>query len=277
MINDLSETLRAILSQPGLPTELSTAQVVFDRPSEAFKPSQTSIDLFLYDIRENTVLRSNERYVERSNSSNNGAMLKKPALRVDCSYLLTAWPVGGQEQSLQEHMLLGQALHILSKFPQIPKEFLKGSLKGQEPLLPMMTAKPDGIQNPSEFWTALGNQLKPSISISVTIAMEVFDSDEVPTVLTSRIDTSLVDSENVEKLFRIAGVITDADDEPLSGVTVKEVSSGIGSFTKDDGTYMLKFPAEGSYKLIIEKGSLKKEVPVTVPALSGNGYDIKLD
>ncbi len=30
-------------------------------------------------------------------------------------------------------------------------------------------------------------------------------------------------------------------------------------------------------KLIIEKGSLKKEVPITVPAISGNSYDIKID
>ena len=63
MIRDLSLTLQAILDDPALGAafpELAAAQIVFNPPVETFNPTQTTIDLFLYDIRENMELRSNE-------------------------------------------------------------------------------------------------------------------------------------------------------------------------------------------------------------------------
>ena len=70
MLRDLSETLEAILDDEGLRKsfpELLAAQIAFERPSEQFNPSQTTINLFLFDIRENKELRTNERVVERRN------------------------------------------------------------------------------------------------------------------------------------------------------------------------------------------------------------------
>src|SRR4051812_36920472 len=102
MIRDLSESLRKILTQPGLPSELAAAHVVFDRPADTFAPSQTTISLFLYDIREDVERRDNGPMITR----NNGTILTKaPPFRVACSYLVTAWPVGGSEPVLQEHEL----------------------------------------------------------------------------------------------------------------------------------------------------------------------------
>ena len=120
MINELSETLRALLDDPALAAafpELAAAQVVFDRPAEQFNPSQTTIDLFLYDVREDMELRSNEPVVERLNGR---AVIKRPPLRVACSYLLTAWAVGGGELPLQEQKILSQALMVLARYPTIP-------------------------------------------------------------------------------------------------------------------------------------------------------------
>ncbi len=72
MIRDLSETLRAMLDDPALANlypELAAAQILFDQPTEQFKPSQTTLNLFLYDVRENMELRSNEPLFERRNGS----------------------------------------------------------------------------------------------------------------------------------------------------------------------------------------------------------------
>ena len=172
MIRDLSLTLRAILDQPGLPAELAAAQIVFDRPTEPFAPSPTAVDLFLYDIRENVDLRSNEPIVERLNGQ---ARIHRPPLRVACSYLVTAWPISDEEPALQEHRLLSQVLALLSRYPTIPENFLQGRLVGQEPPLPMMTAQANGLQNPAEFWTAVGNKLRASLTVTVTIAMPVLE------------------------------------------------------------------------------------------------------
>src|SRR6516165_2525159 len=99
MIRDLSETLKAILTQPGLPPELAAAQVSFERPAEPFNPAQTTIDLFLFDVRENLELRSSDPVIQRVNGA---AVTQQPPRRVICSYLITAWPVGGTEPVLQE-------------------------------------------------------------------------------------------------------------------------------------------------------------------------------
>ena len=81
MIRDLSETLQAILDDAGLEKsfpELAAAQIAFDRPSEKFSPSQTTINLFLFDIRENTELRAKEPIVERRNGE---ALIHRPPMR----------------------------------------------------------------------------------------------------------------------------------------------------------------------------------------------------
>jgi Pvc16 N-terminal domain len=131
MIDDLSRSLRVILDDPGLATsfpELADAQISFERPSETFNPAQTTIDLFLYDVRENVELRDNTPSVTRLNDQ---VAIGRPPLRVACSYLVTAWPVGGIEPPLQEHRLLSQALQVFSALPTIPPGFLQGCWSGR--------------------------------------------------------------------------------------------------------------------------------------------------
>ena len=83
MIRDLSETMQALLTQPGLPPELAAATVSFDRPTDPFTPTQTTIDVFLFDIRERVDLRFTEYEVRKTNQQ---ATLSRPPLRVACSY-----------------------------------------------------------------------------------------------------------------------------------------------------------------------------------------------
>jgi hypothetical protein len=170
MIDDLSKTLRAILTHPSVPPELAAAQILFDRPSETFSPQQTTINLFLYDIRENAELRSNEPEMVRKNGE---IATYRPPLRLACSYLATAWPVGGVELALQEHRLLSQVLQEFAKLTIVPAEFLQGDLKTQTRPLPVATAVVDPQRNLSEFWTALGSRLRPAVTVTATIAMDL--------------------------------------------------------------------------------------------------------
>src|SRR5713101_5966928 len=83
MIRDLSATLDALLTQPGIPPELGAAQIIFDRPTEPFTPPQTTVDLFLYDIRENVELRSNEPLYRRP-LNQQFLEVEPPPMRVAC-------------------------------------------------------------------------------------------------------------------------------------------------------------------------------------------------
>jgi hypothetical protein len=280
MIRDLSLTLRAILEQDALPTELADAQIVFDRPTEPFAPSPTAVDLFLYDIRENVDLRSNEPIVERLNGQ---ARIHRPPLRVACSYLVTAWPIGDEEPALQEHRLLSQVLALLSRYPTIPEKFLQGKLVGQEPPLPMMTAQANGLQNPAEFWTAVGNKLRASLTVTVTIAVPVLGSEDAPLAISREV---LLEQQGLpetrETFFRIGGRVTDAAGTPVAGATVMLVESGLmtiqrGLTTTDaQGRYRFGGLSSGPYQVRVQSAAGVAELDITVPAPANRNYDVQL-
>ncbi len=284
MIRDLSETLRALLDDPALATalpELAAAQIVFDRPTEQFNPAQTTVNLFLYDIRENLELRSSEPLLERNNGQ---AIIHPPPLRVACSYLVTAWPVGGAELFLQEHRLLSQTLQALSRHPTIPASFLQGALVGQQPPLPLLTAQADGIKDPADFWTAIGNKLRPSIGVTVTIAMERFAPVTAPLVITEQVrlgERTAATEEQLkpaprQTLVRIGGRITHAGNLPVAGAKVSLPGIGLSTVTDAAGRYTLTLPRPGAYNLRVRTGKTVKVVPITVPAAAGGNYDVQL-
>jgi hypothetical protein len=159
MIADLSRSLRALLNQPGVPPALAAAVVVFDRPSEPFAPTQSTLDLFLYDIRENRDLapRASDGVASRV---------------LTCSYLITAWPVGGAELALQEQELLAAALLVLTAHPAIPADLLQGQLVGR-PSPQVLMMHPDAAQSTAEFWSSVGNKLRPSLTLTATLSVPV--------------------------------------------------------------------------------------------------------
>lgn len=268
MIRDLSQTLRSLLTQPGLPTELAAAQIVFERPLEQFNPQQTSINLFLYDIRENVELRSNEPIIERNNGQ---AIIRCPPMRVACTYLITAWPVGGTEVALQEHRLLSQVLQVLSRYPNIPEPFLQGSLRGQKPPLPMMISSADGLKNPAEFWTALHSPLRASLAVTITIAMEMFEPETVPLAITHEL------SLNGEELFRIGGQVIDANNQPVVGATMLLVERGLTTTTDTEGHYSLSLIPAGTYSLRVQSSDAAvQSFGITIPALAQRNYNVRL-
>ncbi|MEG4166566.1 MULTISPECIES: DUF4255 domain-containing protein [unclassified Microcoleus] len=179
MIQDLDETLQELLSQELSRKWKSTDfGISFAAPDKEVASSidavATTINLFLYDIRENLELRSNEWIVERQN---NGSALKyPPPVRVDCSYLITVWCAN--KEIKQEHHFLGDVMKILMRYPKIPNEFLRGSLQGKEPPLRTMALRPPQSQNWSEFWQVMGGKPKAILSYTVTIAVDVHEPVE---------------------------------------------------------------------------------------------------
>ncbi|MEA2176340.1 MAG: hypothetical protein QOD00_3932 [Blastocatellia bacterium] len=284
MIDDLSRTLQAILDDPGLTAafpELSAAQVSFDRPTDPYNPAQTTLNLYLYDIRENVELRDSEPVITRNNGQ---ATLLPGPLRVACSYLLTAWPVGGTDLALQEQKLLGQALLVLSRYTLIPAKFLKGSLVGQDPPLPMMTSQMEGLKDPSDFWTALGNKLRTSISLTVTISMQPFIAETAPLVVTSEVRLGEMDATGthltpatLQESYSIGGLITNKTDAPVANALVQLLEAKLTAATDADGQYSFAPVPSGSYTLRVKSGNQVKNVSITIPATASHQYDVKLN
>jgi hypothetical protein len=186
MINDLDKTLEQLLKQD-LPSEIvSQVTISFATPDDSFPPTSVTlpaIDIFLYDVRENRELRSNEWTVERQ-SNNVMTRKKRPSVRVECSYLITAWPSeSAPNPAMDEHYLLSEVMKVLLRHPTIPANLLQGSLKDQEPPLPVMSLQPGRLQSLGEFWQALGGKPKAALNYSVTIGIDPFEAVERPVVL----------------------------------------------------------------------------------------------
>lgn len=283
MIRDLSSTLQAILTDPSLAApypELSRALIAFDRPDDSFKPAQTTLNLFLFDVRENNELRSNEPKIQRLNGQ---ALVQQAPMRVACTYLITAWPVGGTDLVLQEQRLLAQALQVLSGYPKIPGSFLKGKLIGQEPPLPMMASHADELKNPAEFWTAVGNKMRASIAVTVTISMDVLKPVTAPMAKTAMVrlgertapdEESLVAATTTE-FYRIGGKVTSGTNA-VPGATVAVAGSGLAARTDGEGEYVLGAITAGAYTLNVQSAAGTKQVNITIPAPTGNTYDVQL-
>ncbi len=193
MLNDLDSTLEELLRRelpPNLvsPDALTPVTISFVTPDQELtrKVNLPAINLFLYDIRENLELRSNEWIVTRQ--SNGTAIRQRPPIRVDCSYLITVWAKDPADFQT-EHRLLGEVMKALLRYPRIPAAVLQGSLSGQEPPLRALTLRPTQLQSLGEFWQAMGGRPKPAMNYTVTIAVPVHvdEKDEVPLVLDKRI------------------------------------------------------------------------------------------
>jgi hypothetical protein len=197
----------------------------------------------------------------------NQAITHAAPLRLACSYLVTAWPVGGTELALQEHRLLTQVLRVLSRYPMIPASFLKGQMIGQDPPLPMVALHPDSLKNLSEFWSSLGTKIKASLTVTVTISVPVY-ADVTDFIVTTHTTTYAKTGDTVppEPLVQFAGRILDQLGNGIAGAIVDLVDSGLRQTTDDDGFYTFTPMTPGAHSLRVAAVGFKVQAKnVTVP------------
>jgi hypothetical protein len=182
MIADLDETIRKLL-QAELPIKNGEVEVSFDQPKREWSArlSRPTINFFLYDLRENPVLRQHQwEQALNGNGDKDQFHLKRSPFRIDCFYMLTVWAHDAED----EHRLLSRCLLALFRFPLLPGEHLVGSLHNQPFEIPAQLASHDRLTNPAEVWNALDNEIRPSISYIVTLALDPWAEVSGPLVHT---------------------------------------------------------------------------------------------
>jgi hypothetical protein len=177
MFQDLDATLAALVQGE---LSLQNITVSFASPDDQFPPSGVplpAVAFFLYDVRENVELRTNQWETERH--PDKVVTRKRPPARVDCSYLITAWPNDHTPNPSQdEHRLLGEVLKVLLRHRRIPERYLRGELITQEPPLPAKITADSQLQSIGEFWQAIGGRPKATLHYRVTLSVDVFDPIE---------------------------------------------------------------------------------------------------
>ena len=188
MFQDLDATLAALLEAD---LGMQNVAVSFAAPDDQFPPSGVSlpaIAFFLYDVRENRDLRSAQWDLERQ--ANGTVTRTAPPARVDCSYLITAWPSPSSPDPAQdEHRLLGEVMKVLLRYPAIPAAYLSGELAGQDPPMPAKIIAEPQLHSLGEFWQAMGGKPKATLHYAVTVSVDVFEPAQVGLAVTEKVIT----------------------------------------------------------------------------------------
>ena len=147
--------------------------ITFAAPDAEFPPAfghAAGYRLFLYDIRENRELRSNE-WARRAPQRRHGQQEPRAGAH-RLPHRITAWASATSNTPAQdEHRLLGEVMKVLLRFSTIPAAILQGSLQGQEPPLPATSLQPGRLQSISDFWQTLGGRPRAALTYTVTIGV----------------------------------------------------------------------------------------------------------
>lgn len=169
MIDKLNKSLAELLKGE-LPITNGQPEINFDQPVRDNSMQWTNpptINLYLYDIRENVVLRKHQWQTEVTEVISNGSRKRSP-FRIDCHYMLTVW--AGDTDS--QHRLIFRCLQALLRNAKIPQEYLVDEVAQQPFGVPLKVAMHDQLTNPTEVWNALENDIRPMITCVATLAVD---------------------------------------------------------------------------------------------------------
>jgi hypothetical protein len=281
MIADLDETLRQLLIAE-MPVKNKEVDISFHQPKREWSSrlNKPTINLFLYNLRENTNLRQPQW--ESFPRGDNQSHLKRSPFRVDCFYMITVWAAEPED----EHRLLSRTLLALFRFPVLPEDRLVGGLKNQPFEIQTLLADPETLTNPADLWSAMDNEMRSSIPFMVTLAFDPWKEITGPLVHTLTIRPGqarglprkrrLSETDNNIDMVFIGGAIHDKDGQPLPGIQVSVKGTGISDSSDAQGRFILGSLPPADYTLIARLPDGKtRENKIRVPATDGN-YDINL-
>ena len=169
MIHEVDETLRSIVRRDVV--NGSDIEVVFDAPTKdwASRRNTPTIDIYLYDIREDMKRRVSGSIDVRDDDGRITG--RRPAPRsFKLSYLVTAWT----QRAEDEHRLLSAMLACFLRNDRVPVEWLTGSLQDNGwPLDVTIALPPPEDRALSDVWSALGGELKPSLDLVVVTPIDL--------------------------------------------------------------------------------------------------------
>ena len=169
MIQDVDESLRALVKRDAL--NGSKADIAFDAPTKEWSSRRNTptVDLYLYDIREDL----EQREVMWENIRGESGVVSErrpPPRRFKLSYLVTAWT----QRPEDEHRLLSALLSCFLRHPTMPTDALAGALaQARMPILLNIALPPPQDRSISDVWSALGGELKPSLDLIVNAPFEL--------------------------------------------------------------------------------------------------------
>ncbi|WP_438854751.1 DUF4255 domain-containing protein [Agromyces sp. M3QZ16-3] len=164
MIGEIDDAIRALVRRSeGIAADI---EVALDAPTKewAARRNAPTVDLFLYDIREDT--RRREHGFTEVRDEHGVVTSRVPAPRFfKLSYLVTAWT----QRPDDEHRLLDALLRCFLQYDAVPDSFVVDTLA--ETGLPCsinVALPPPEDRAFADVWSSLGGELKPSLDVVIT-------------------------------------------------------------------------------------------------------------
>jgi Pvc16 N-terminal domain len=185
MIHDVDESLRVLVRRDAL--NGGGAEIAFEAPTRewAARRNTPTVDLYLYDIREDLQRRSVawEPVREADGKVN---WRKPPPRQFKLSYLVTAWT----QRPEDEHRLLSAVLLCFLRHERLPADVLAGTLAGIAlPVHATIALPPPPDRSLSDVWSALGGELKPSLDLVISAPFDVDRQEQAGPPVEGKIDT----------------------------------------------------------------------------------------
>jgi hypothetical protein len=272
MLADLHIALAELIHQKGqIPAD--DVDVRFDAPRRPWVASLTrpTLDLFLFDVRENTELRHTNL---QSNRGNGKTTYRVPPRRFDLRYMVTALTTVPED----EHLLLWRTLVTLLKYAEIPRDLVPEAIRDLDPPIIAQIKQPDDTGQLNDIWSALEESPRPSLLYVVTVPVDLDITISAPLVLTrtARYARTTDPTRPLEAYTHIGGRVRDRKGQHIGGVQVTlEGSAREAVLTDSSGQFTLVEVPSGPLTLrVTPPGGQSRLVKIAVPAPS---YDVVVD
>jgi hypothetical protein len=274
MIEDLDEALRHLLIRE-MPIKNGEVDIQFNQPKREWSArlSRPTLNLFLYDVRENVKLRHAAQGWDIERRSDGTAIQRRKPFRADLHYLLTAWATEPED----EHRLLARALMALFRVPEIPAELLAESLHDQPAPITLKVAQYDTVQSLTDLWSAMDNELRPALTCMVTLALNPYLPITGPLVRTREIRfgqaespallESLIKPAGGDVFWTIGGTLHSQQPLDSRQMRLTLVERNVEIEIKPEGRFSIGNLEAGDYTLeVTADGDVTRRYPIKVPA-----------
>jgi hypothetical protein len=285
VIADVDEVMRKLLIRE-IEIKGNEVDIQFDQPRREWSArlSKPTLNLFLFDIRENLRLRGSEQYSTVNRPDGTSEVRRNP-VRMDLRYLMTAWV----KEAEDEHLLLSTALMGLLRNPFLPTDLFTERLKSQPHPCPIEVATfpPEAgpVDKFTEIWGVLDNEIRPGIIVTVTISVDPYKpmtftqvrSREMRFLQDSGIGKPPGEIQVTKKLSKkywvVSGKLQSQKHDP-STLSLLLVEKQEPIELREGGRFALQRLAEGEYHLdiLLNKKVIKRQ-KIRVPS---EDYDIQV-
>jgi hypothetical protein len=277
VIADLDEVLRELLTRE-IDIKDNEVDITFDQPKREWSArlSKPTLNLFLFDLRENLRLRGAEQYTTITRPDGNSEIRRNP-VRMALRYLLTAWV----KEPEDDHLLLSSALMGLLRNPFIPADLLNERLQPQPMPIPVEVATFHQDEGPvdkfTEIWGVLDNEMRPGIVLTITISVDPYQPQVFPQVRTrttrfvqdipAALTRKTIEAKPVSKSYWSVGGTIKSEKYTPATLALVLVEKQTQVDLSDEGNFVLHGVVEGDYHLdILYNKKVLKRQKIHVPA-----------